>query len=74
MRLPTLSKTRTVDLRSVISYKLLGVPLSIFHSNGEERKSAKSKLLHELEVKEHSVKPLGFCHDSATILDFIVII
>ena len=33
--LSTLSKTKTVDLRSVISYRLLGVPLSIFHSTGE---------------------------------------
>ena len=72
-RLLTVCKTKTVDLRSVLSYELSGVSLSIFHSTVEQRKSAKSKLLHELEVKEYSVKTVGFHHDSATILDFIAI-
>ena len=65
-RLLTVSKTRTVDLRST--------PLSISYSIGEQRKSAKSKLLHQLEVKWYSIKTVGFHHNFATILDFTVII
>ena len=74
LRLLTVSKTKTVDLRNVVLYELSGLPLSIFQSTAEQRKSEKTKLLHELEVKECSVKTVGFHHDSATILDFMAVI
>ena len=74
LRLLTVSKTRIVDLISVKLYNILGVPLSISYSTGEQRKSTKRKLLHELEVTGYSVEAVGFHHDSATILDFVAII
>ena len=74
LRLLTVSKTKTVDLKSVLSHLFSVVPLSIFYPIGEQRKLAKSKLLHELKTKEYSIKTVGFHNDSASILDFMEII
>ena len=73
-RLITVSTTRKIDLKSVLSYELYAVPLSLFHVTGEMRKTAKSKLLQELEVKEHSLPSLEFSERSATIVDFMAVV
>ena len=73
-RLITVSTTRKIDLKSVLSYELSAVPLSLFHVTGEMRKTAKSKLLQELKVKEHSLPSLEFSECSATIVDFMAVV
>ena len=69
-----MTTTRNIDLKSVLSYELFAVPLSLFHLTGEMCNTAKSKLLQELEVKEHSLPSLDFSEHSATIVDFMAVV
>ena len=49
-RLAVISMSRTVDLRDILTYELGPVPLSLAKPNGNMNKTAKSKLMQELEV------------------------
>ena len=42
--------SRTVDLTDIITYELGPIPLSLAKPNGNMNKTAKSKLMQELEV------------------------
>ena len=61
-------------MKSILNYKLSAVPLSLFYPTGEMRKTAKSKLLHELEMKESSQASLPQMQDSGTIIDFLAVV
>ena len=39
-------------MTKVLSYELSAVPLSLFHLNGDMRKTNKRVLLHELEINQ----------------------
>ena len=49
-KLAITAMSRTVDLTDIITYELGPVPLSLAKSNGNMNKTAKSKLMQELEV------------------------
>ena len=49
-RLAVIAMSRTVDLRDILTYELGPVPLSLAKPNVNMNKTAKSKLMQELEV------------------------
>ena len=73
-KLLTVSSSRNIDLKSILTYELSAVPLSLFYTTGEMRKVAKSKLLHEIEMKESSENCLPQRQDSVTIIDFMAVV
>lgn len=75
-RLLSVSSTRHVDMKSVLCHELSAVPLSIFHPNGEMRKTTKSNLLKELESLAESSLELNNNNidKSASVLDFMAIV
>ena len=71
-RLLVASRKRDLDLKNVLSYELSPVSLSISTLSGNMRKTAKSKLLAELEIDTNSVKALpDYINSSAYIIDFM---
>ena len=74
-RLLIASRKRDFDLKNLLSYELSPVPLSISTLSGNMRKTAKSKLLAELEIDTNRVKALlDYSNSSAYIIDFIAIL
>ena len=73
-KLLTVSRHRNIDLPSILKYELSAIPLSLFYPNGTMRKTDKSKLLHELEMKESSMSELPPSSHSATVVDFMALI
>ena len=74
-RLLVASRKRDLDLKNVLSYELSPVPLSISTLSGNICKTAKSKLLAELEIDTNSVKALpDYSNSSAYIIDFMAIL
>ena len=65
-RLITISRSRDIDFKNVLSYDLVPVPLALFHSTGEMRKirvrySKNSKSTHQVtEIFERSVRKKSF--------------
>ena len=45
----SVSSARLIDLKGVFSHELSAMPLSLFHSIGEMRKTIRSQILKELE-------------------------
>ena len=74
-RLLVASRKKDLDLKNVLSYELSPVPLSISTLSENMRKTAKSKLLAELEIDTNSVKALpDYSNSSAYIIDFMAIL
>ena len=53
-RLITVSRSRYIDLKKVLSYELAPVPLALFHARGEMRQTNKSEILKELAMNSSS--------------------
>ena len=75
-RLITVSTSRQINLKTVLSHELTAVPLSLFYQNGDMRKTNKSVLLKELEIDESSLTtiPTECKETSATIIDFMAVV
>ena len=75
-RLLSVSSARPIDLKGVFSHELSAIPLSLFHSTGEMRKTTKSQLLKELEglVTSNTVLNNDNNNLSASIIDFMAVI
>ena len=74
-RLLVASRKRDLDLKNVLSYELNPVPLSTSTLSGNMRKTAKSKLLEELEIDTNSVKAHpDYSNSSAYIIGFMAIL
>ena len=74
-RIITVSSARKIDLKSVMSYELSSVPLSLFHATGEMRKTNKSQLLQELQIEEEPITQLDRGKEtSASIIDFMALV
>ena len=56
-RLAVIAMSRTVDLRDILTYELGPVPLLLAKPNGNMNKTAKSKLMQELEVDSSMIYP-----------------
>ena len=69
------SRKRDLDLKNVLSYELSPFPLSISTLSGNTRKTAKCKLLADLEIDTNCVKALpDYSNSSAYIINFMVIL
>ena len=75
-KLLTVSTSRQIDLKDVLSHELSALPLSLFHPTGEMRKTNKSQLLKELENMTTSTETLvnENKEKSATIIDFMALV
>jgi len=75
-RLLSVSGSRNIDLKTILSYELAPVPLSLFYLSGEMRKTNKSDLLHKLEALATSKSYLNNDNfqSSATVIDFMSIV
>ena len=75
-RLITVSTSRQIDLKVVLSHELAAVPLSLFHTTGEMRKTNKSQLLKELEMQPSTINTLKSHpkETSASVIDFMAVV
>ena len=62
-------------MQNVFSRELCTVPLDLFYPNGSMRRSAKSNLFNEIEIKKYSLPSLMRNPDlGATVADFMAIL
>ena len=75
-KLLTVSRSRQIDLKAVLSHELSAIPLSLFHPTGEMRKTNKSQLMKELESLSTSKETLHteIKDKSVTVVDFMVLV
>ena len=75
-KLLTVSRSRQIDLKAVLSHELSATPLSLFHPTGEMRKTNKSQLMKELESLSTSKETLHteIKDKSATVVDFMALV
>ena len=73
-RLLIIGKTRDIDLRRLLSYALTTVPASLGTSDGQLVKTAKAKLMHEVEQLDPLVDRTEIPHNSALMIDGMALI
>ena len=75
-RLLTVGAVRQLDLKEVSSHELSSIPLSLFHTTGEMKKTNKSQLLKELEETSMSYQYLSEITplNSVSAIDFMALV
>ena len=71
----SVSRKWDVDEQNILSHELCALPPDLFYPNGAMRRTPKSNLLNEIEIKWYSLPSLLRNPDlGATVMDFVAIL